>query len=62
MKAKELRQKSKKELHSLLIEKRNKLLQLKFDLVNKKLKNVREIRETRRDIARILTLIKEMKN
>ena len=62
MKVKELRQKSNKELHSLLIEKRNKLLQLKFDLVNKKLKNVREIRETRRDIARILTLIKEMKN
>lgn len=59
MKAKELRQKSKPELEKLLRDLREKLRQLKFDLAAGKLKNVREIREVKRDIARILTLLKE---
>jgi len=56
MKAKELRQKSAKELKSLLKEKRVKLGKLKFELSSKKIKNIGEIKELRRDIARILTL------
>ncbi|MCD6528361.1 50S ribosomal protein L29 [bacterium] len=59
MKIKELRQKSKKELEKLLEEKREKLRSLRFDLVSGKVKNIREIRETKKDIARILTLLHE---
>ncbi len=62
MKIKELRQKTAKELKELLEEDRHKLGQLKFALASKKLKNHREIRELRRDIARILTLSSEKKN
>jgi large subunit ribosomal protein L29 len=59
MKIKELGQKTEKELRDLLIESRQKLGQLKFDLSSKKLKNVREIRELKKDIARILTILKD---
>jgi len=59
MKAKELRQKTEKELKDLLNEKSHKLGQLKFDLASKKLKNIREIREIRREVARIKTILKD---
>jgi large subunit ribosomal protein L29 len=62
MKIKELRQKTEKELKELLEEDWHKLGQLKFNLAAKKLKNHREIRELRKDIARILTLSSEKKN
>lgn len=58
MKITEIRQKSKLELQKLLQESREKLRQLRFDLASGKVKNVRDIRKTRRDIARILTIIK----
>ncbi|MCD6283873.1 50S ribosomal protein L29 [bacterium] len=58
MKAKELRQKTIKELQELLQEKRKRLSQLKFDLSLRKLKNTREIREVKKDIARVLTILK----
>jgi len=58
MKANELRQKSQSELQKLLRESREKLRQLRFGLVSGKVKNVREIRKTRRDVARILTIMK----
>ena len=58
MKAKELKQKSKKELERLLLSDREKLRQLKFDLSAGKVKNVREIRKIKKDIARILTILK----
>ncbi len=61
MKIKELRQKTAKELKELLEQNRHKLGQLKFDLAAKKLKNIREIREPRKDIARILTILSEKK-
>jgi len=59
MKIGELRQKSKEELQRFLQEKREKLRILLFDLVSGKVKNVREIREIKKDIARILTLLKQ---
>jgi len=59
MKAKELREKKIEELEKILKEKREKLKNLKLDLIQGKLKNVREIRETKRDIARVLTILKE---
>lgn len=62
MKIKELRQKTAKELKELLEEDRHKLGQLKFNLASKKLKNHRQIRELRKEIARILTLSSEKKN
>lgn len=57
MKIRELRQKSKGELEKLLLDKRNRMLGLRFNLAGGRGKNVRELRETRRDIARIITLI-----
>jgi len=58
MKIKELRQKTDQELEMILKELREKLRRFKFDLSEKKLKNVREISITRKTIARILTILK----
>jgi len=59
MKPKEVRSKSIDVLRELLKEKRERLRDLRFSLAGGKVKNVREIREIKRDIARILTIIKE---
>jgi len=59
MKIRELSQKSKAELNKLLSDDREKLRQLRFDLSSGKVKNVRELREIKKDIARILTLLKK---
>lgn len=56
MKAKELRNKSNKELQKDLIDNREKLLRLHIDLRSKEVKNVREIRNIKKSIARILTI------
>ena len=58
MKVIELRQKSRKELQRILFDKREKLRQLRFDLASGKVKNIREIRKIKKEIARILTLLK----
>jgi len=62
MKASELRQKPKEELQKLLSEKGERLRNLMFDLASGKVKNVREIREIKKDIAKILTLQKCQKS
>lgn len=59
MKIVELRQKTKAELGKLLTDNREKLRQLRFDLAAGKVKNVREIRQIKKDIARLLTLLKQ---
>lgn len=59
MKVKELRKKSETELKKILQQKRGRLRTLRFDLASGKIKNVREIKETKKDIARILTILKE---
>jgi large subunit ribosomal protein L29 len=59
MKIKELRQKTDKELRELLIHLRDTLRELRFNLAGGKVKNINEIHRTRRDIARILTLLKQ---
>lgn len=59
MRTSKLRQKSKSELQRLLGELRERLRQLRFALFSGKVKNVREIREVKKDIARILTLLKQ---
>jgi ribosomal protein L29 len=56
-KPQELRQKPKLELEKLLEDNRERLRQLRFDLAAGKVKNVREIRKTKKEIAQILTLL-----
>lgn len=50
---------AKGELQRILQEKREKLREFRFNLAAGKVKNVREIRETKKDIARILTILKQ---
>jgi len=59
MKIEEIRQKSKPELKNLLEDLKEKIRTLRFDLATGKVKNVKEIREIKKDIARILTILKE---
>lgn len=54
---KDLSRLPRKELEHLQAEKKEKLRQLRFDLVGGKIKNIREIRATKREIAQILTLL-----
>jgi large subunit ribosomal protein L29 len=61
MKANELRKKSDEELRGILEERRKKLHQLRTDLVGGKVKNVREIRKVKKEIAQILTILNERK-
>ena len=62
MKLVELRRKQKEELKKILQDNREKLRQLRFDLSAGKVKNVREIRHLKKEIAQILTLITESRN
>ncbi len=57
MKLAELRRKSKDELKKILQDDREKLRQLRFDLSAGKVKNVREIRHIKKEIAQVLTLL-----
>ncbi len=60
MKKKEIQQlktKTPPELHKDLADYREKLRKLKFDLAQGKVKNIKEIQELRKAIARILTII-----
>lgn len=59
MKIRELRIKPEKELKEILLNFRDKLRELRFNLAGGKVKNIREIRQTKRDIARILTILTE---
>ena len=62
MKVSEFKQKPKKELQRLLRNSQDKLRQLRFDLASGKVKNVREIRQIKKDIARILTTLCQKKD
>ncbi len=55
----ELKNKSAEELQKLLKENHEKIRKLRFDLAGNKLKNVKEIQNTKKTIARILTFIKQ---
>lgn len=61
MKYKELKDKKISELHKLLNDKREKLRELRFKDANKQLKNVREIREVKKTIAKLLTVLNKDK-
>lgn len=59
MKFKELDKKTEKAMTKLLSEKRGKLQELRFNLNIRGLKNHREIREVKKDIAKILTKLNQ---
>ena len=59
MKIRELKLKTKKELRENLINLRDKLRELRFNLAGGKVKNIREVHQTKKDIARIMTLLEQ---
>ena len=62
MKIAEVKRKSENELQRTLKELRERLRQLRFDLSAGKVKNIREIRAIKKDIARILTTLNSKKD
>ena len=54
-----IRENSLEEAKKLLDEKLEKIRKFRFDIASKQVKNIREIRKEKKDVARILTLIKE---
>jgi len=61
MKISELRQKNEMELSRIMEEKLSRLAELRFDLAGGKVKNLKEVRGAKLDIARIKTLQNETK-
>ncbi len=61
MKAEELRGKSVGELKTQLVELKREQFNLRFQLATGQLENTARMREVRRDIARIRTILGEMK-
>ncbi len=59
MKASECIKKTPEELKDLLGDKRARAEELSFLLSQKKVKNVKELREVRKDVARILTVLRK---
>lgn len=59
MKTKELRQKNKNELSDTLKEKNKRIFELRYQGIFKSVKNVKEARNLKKDVARILTILKE---
>lgn len=54
----ELKTKPVADLRKSLGDEREKLRKLRFDLANGKVKNIREIKATKKTIAKIMTIIK----
>ncbi|MCX6720565.1 MAG: 50S ribosomal protein L29 [Candidatus Staskawiczbacteria bacterium] len=61
MKTLELRKKDRKELEKTVHELRKKLSDLRFKFSSGKLKNVKEINNSKKEMARILTILNETK-
>jgi large subunit ribosomal protein L29 len=59
MKAIDLRQKPKEELEGILLEERKKAEELRFVAGRTKVKNVKALRQIKKDIARVETLLTE---
>ncbi|GFN36923.1 50S ribosomal protein L29 [Tepidimicrobium xylanilyticum] len=59
MKAKEIRQMSDKELEAKLLDLKNELFNLRFQLATGQLDNPMRIKAVRKDIARIKTIVRE---
>ncbi|MDD7774128.1 MAG: 50S ribosomal protein L29 [Eubacteriales bacterium] len=61
MKATELRNKSGEELASMLNDLKTELFNLRFQLAINQLDNPHKIKETKKEIARVMTVIAEKK-
>jgi large subunit ribosomal protein L29 len=61
MKIKELREKNPEELKKMLAEKKEVARGLRFAIASKQIKNNRESRNIKKEIARIMTLINQTK-
>ena len=61
MKIKDLKKLEIKDLNEKLTKLRNKSRELRFSIANNQLKNVRQLRAVKKDIAQILTVLKEKK-
>lgn len=61
MKPSELHNKSRQELQTLEKELREKLLKLNFEKADRKLKDLSQLGQTKRDIARVMTVLKSAK-
>lgn len=59
MKAKELREKTNKELREMLEKLKEKVFELRVKISLRQQKNIKELKETKKDIAKILTILKE---
>ena len=62
MKIQELREKTDAELDRMLTDLRGSLQDQRFKVASRQLKQVRDIRDTKRTIARILTLQKQRRS
>ena len=61
MKIKELRKLSADKLTEKLTELRNKSRELRFSIANNQLKDVRELREVKKTIAKIITILNQQR-
>ena len=61
MEIKEIKNKPASELHHLLDELRKKLDELNFKVSQNQVKNIREIRVIKKDIAKVMTVLGENK-
>ncbi len=59
MQAKDLRDKTTEELNDLLAEKRLELVKLRFNVSVRQHKSYSDLKKTKKDIARILTILEE---
>ena len=59
MSVKEIREKSEPELRREIEERRQHYRELKFKVVAKQVKNIKELNRVKKDIARMLTVLKE---
>jgi len=60
MKIKEIRDLNIEEIKKLIKEKLAKLLQLRFDIASKQIKNHRECRKIKKDIAKAISVLGEI--
>jgi ribosomal protein L29 len=62
MKIKEIKTKTREDLNKLISEKREAIRVFRFGSAGAKTKNVKEGRELRKDIARMMTVLSEKKD
>jgi large subunit ribosomal protein L29 len=59
MKIQEIRDMNNEQLKKLIDEKRTQAVKLRFDIAARQLKNHRQYRQIKKDIARALTILKQ---